>query len=71
MTIEGRIRRYSRRYGTIVAAVIRNNIKENVRYRRKERGWLFEEDDFFGLMDPPFMVPRKSKPSLIHKGGKA
>lgn len=71
MKLDGRIRRISRRHGTYVAAVIRWVAKENVRYRRKERGWLFEEDDFFGLADPPFMVRRKPRPNLINNGRKA
>ena len=71
MTLNGRIRRISRRHGTYVAAVIRNVVKENIKYRRKERGWLFEADDFFGLADPPFFVHRKPRPSLIYNGRKA
>jgi hypothetical protein len=71
MKLDGRIRRMARRHGNIVVAVIRNNIKENVRYRRKERGWLMEEDDFFGMADPPFKVRRKPRPNLINNGRKA
>lgn len=71
MTLNGRIRRISNRYGNYVVAVIRLAVKENIKYRRKERGWLFEEDDFSGLADPPSFVHRKPRPSLIHNGRKA